>query len=347
MATLTEIAKTSRDLVKFGLFLGAVLIFIYSGYKIYTSRPKPAPPIIPTVDFGKLPSISFPEEKQRPSELILQTIQGSPPEATSVARVYPVEKKSPGLLAGRFAQQFAKQLNFPPEPENKSTEEYIFSDPEYPARRLSYKIASGNFNLKFDLSLDKSPINGNSLPAKKDNAIEEAVKLLQSLNKYPSYISEGTPIATYLDWENGEFVPVKESLNASFVRIDFMPQNVGDFKIKTPTPEKSSVYIILSGKRNQKERIVAINYSIYPPDLSVFATYPLKSSSQAWEELKKGEGYIAVIGRGNESQAYVRDAYLAYFDPGTPHEFLQPIFVFTGDRGFEAYVPAVAKEWIR
>ena len=80
--------------------------------------------------------------------------------------------------------------------------------------------------------------------------------------------------------------------------------------------------MILSGSRIEQERIITINYQLYPINKSAFSTYPLKSSSSAWEELVKGEGYIANIGEGNDNEAFIRDAYIAYFDPGEYQEYL-------------------------
>jgi hypothetical protein len=74
------------------------------------------------------------------------------------------------------------------------------------------------------------------------------------------------------------------------------------------------------------------------------ATYTLKPSSQAWEELTSGKGYILkypAIG----TTVTVRSIRLAYYDSFEPQTYLQPIFVFEGDEGFMGYVAAVASAW--
>ena len=43
--------------------------------------------------------------------------------------------------------------------------------------------------------------------------------------------------------------------------------------------------------------------------------------------------------------ATVRTVTLAYYDSLDPQNYLQPVFVFEGDDGFLAYVPAVALPW--
>ena len=43
----------------------------------------------------------------------------------------------------------------------------------------------------------------------------------------------------------------------------------------------------------------------------------------------------------------IRKVSLAYFEPVTPAQFLQPVYVFEGDRGFAAYVPAIVDKYVQ
>ena len=83
----------------------------------------------------------------------------------------------------------------------------------------------------------------------------------------------------------------------------------------------------------------------FPVDKAKFATYPLKSSSQAFEELKNSQAYIASIGQNLGGLVSIRKVYLAYYDAGFPVDFYQPIIVFEGDKNFMAYVPAVISDY--
>jgi hypothetical protein len=347
MTSLTDTSKYARDAIKYGAVGFVFLIIVFTGWQIYKARPRPTSPIIPTVKFGKLTLLAFPKEKARPNSLILQTIHGGPPEASSTARVYRIPQKSPSLLSGKRAQQFALKLNFSPEPVEKTPSEYKFVDPDYPARSLNYDLLKGNFKLKYDLTIDPSPIGGSSLPANENLAIEEASTIFKSLGKLDGFLANGEKFVSYLKYENNSLTETTNALDAKFVRIDFTSKPIGDLKVKYSQPNKSSVYVVISGRRIEQERIVQIYYQHFPPDENDFATYPLKDSQVAWDELKSGGGFVASIGEGNLNQVFVRDAYLAYFDPGEPQEYLAPIFVFTGDRGFEAYIQAIDPVWIQ
>jgi len=90
---------------------------------------------------------------------------------------------------------------------------------------------------------------------------------------------------------------------------------------------------------------VEISYVYFPVEKEIFGTYPLKPVTQAWNELQQGQGYIANLGQNEDGQVTVRKVYLGYYDADTPQHYLQPIYVFEGDKSFFAYVPAVEPKW--
>lgn len=346
MTNLTETGKLARNFIKYGSVAFFIFILAFVGFKVYQARPKPAAPIVPKVEFGKLPKIKLPQEEKRPNSLILQTIHGDPPIATAVAYVYKTEEKIPNLIAGKQAQKFAESLNFFSEPTNNNNNIYVFSDIDYPARSLTYNVINGIFKLEYNLSQDSLPLTGNFLPTDPRRAANEAVSLLSFLGKLNQQLSAENTKIVYLDFINNEYVETLNTFSAKLVRIDFFRTPINEYEIKTPQKNKSSVYVILSGNRVEQERIIAINYDFYPIQKNILSTYPLKTSQAAWDELLAGGGFVANLGEGNDIQVYVRDGYIAYYDSGEYQKYLQPIFVFTGDREFEAYVPAIDPVWV-
>ena len=75
------------------------------------------------------------------------------------------------------------------------------------------------------------------------------------------------------------------------------------------------------------------------------ATYPIKTAQKAFRELQTRQGFIVNVGN-NQQIITVRKASLAYFDSLEPQQYLQPIYVFSGDNGFQAYVRAIEAEWL-
>jgi len=350
MVTLTEAASYSKKIVVYGILIVIFLILIVIAWGLvrdYIESQRPEPGIITTNGFGQLPKLNFPEQQNRPSFLTLQTIQGGVPEASPVARVYKTESGSTGLLTAKKAQQFAISQGFNPTPTTKTATEHIFSDPSYPARTLTYTLASGNFDLVYDLNLDKSPIEGNKVSTDTRLALAEATALMQNTGKLVPTLKNGIQKVNYYKYINGEEVLSQNRLEANLVRVDFFQEPVDSMEIKTADPNKSSVFITFTGKIDQRQRLIRFHYQLSPIDIDSIQTYPIKAGNVAWEELVNGGGYVVNIGTGNETRVFVRDAYFAYYDPGDPHEYLQPIYVLTGDRGFEAYIQAIDPAWVQ
>ena len=89
--------------------------------------------------------------------------------------------------------------------------------------------------------------------------------------------------------------------------------------------------------------MLQFTYSYWPIDYNTLVTYSQNQRS----------GVAGVAGRrriytpASETQVItVRNIYLAYYDSISPQTYLQPVFVFEGDGGFIAYVPAINPEFI-
>ena len=65
---------------------------------------------------------------------------------------------------------------------------------------------------------------------------------------------------------------------------------------------------------------------------------------QAWEELQSGSAFVLQYPK--TPIITIRNIYLAYYDSISPQTYLQPVFIFEGDDGFVAYVPAVSRDYV-
>ena len=349
MVTLTQAASYSKKVVIYAVFLTIFIILVVIALGLvrdYLKAQIPEPDIVTTNGFGKLPKLVFPQENNRPAILTLQTIQGGVPEASSVARIYKTISNPPGLLASSKAQQFARLQGFNPTPTTKTAIEHVFNDSLYPARILTYNLATGNFDLTYNLEQDNSPILTSKISADSSQILEEAITLLQSSGKFTPSLESGTQKIAYYKYLDNEYALVQNKLEANLVRVNFFTGPIDGMNIKTPNPDQSSVYVTFSGKDNRNQRIIQFHYLLFPVDVTSLQTYPIKAGNIAWEELVSGKGYVVNIGTGNQAQVFVRDTYFAFYDPGELHEYLQPIYVFIGDRGFEAYVQAIDPVWV-
>jgi len=108
--------------------------------------------------------------------------------------------------------------------------------------------------------------------------------------------------------------------------------------------DKANTWILVSPLKEVKKQIVGVNFTYWPVNTKMWATYPLKTSQEAFEELQQGKGKIISL---KGPIITIRKIYLAYLETRAAPEFLQPVFVFDGDDNFRAVVPAIQKMWIK
>ncbi len=351
MGSLTETAFYTRRTINWTIIgiIGYVLLRIFWGLvvTVYLTifPPKPPPP---NHAFGSLPAVIFPPKQASPSaQLIfqLQTIEGSVPVASVSANIYFMPKKGSNLLALSTAQAFAKRLGFTttpvPEPSNKNI--YRFDDLSNPLRHLWYDIVSTNFIIRYDFQQDAGLFLNSKVPSAVE-AKSEAKNMLQTYGLYPEDFNGGDVRVTYYKVAENSLVPVSSQSQADAVRVDFYRPNIASTRVVTGTLSEGPISIVLSGSGNAKKRVLQFSYAYWPIDYSTVATYALKTSTQAWQELQVGGGFILQLPK--TPLVTVRNVYLAYYDSVAPQTYLQPVFVFEGDDGFIAYVSAVSPEFI-
>ncbi len=346
--SLTETAFYTRRAVNWAILGVIAYIILRIFWSIVVALfiilfPPKAPP--PNHAFGRLPAVKFPAQATPSAQFTMQleTIEGTLPAASASAAVYFMPKTAPNLLALNRAQEFATRLEFDPAPIQESKNIYRFNDPQLPLRRLRYDIVSGNFIVRYGFERDPSVFIEKNLPLP-DAARLETINLLESYNLYPTDLSEGNASVSF--WRlNGEQLVSTSSLSqADVVRIDFFRKMIGDTRVFTPVPDEASVAFILSGAEGTRKHVLQFAYTFWPIDYQTSATYALKTSDEAWAQLQSNRNYIARMPVGG-GPAIVRNVYLGYYDTFEPQTYLQPIFVFEGDNGFLAYVPAVAQPW--
>jgi len=351
MASLTETAYHTRRAINLTILgvIAYILLRIFWGVfvSVYLAVfPPKAPP--PNHAFGTLPPLRFPVSAASPSgQLVyqLQTIEGSVPETSSSAHVYFMPKTGSNLLALSTAQNFAKRLNFSTTPVSDPTTDnvYRFDDTQLPLRHMWYDVISTNFIIRYDFQQDAGLFLNNTVPTAEE-ARSEARNLLQTYGLYPEDFEGGDVTVTFYRVNENSLVPVASQSQADAVRIDFYRPNIADTPIVTGVAG-GPISVVLSGSKNSKKRVLQFIYTYWPIDYENTATYQLKTGTQAWQELQAGAGFVLKYPE-NSSTITVRNVYLAYYDPPDPQTYLQPVFVFEGDGGFSAYVPAITPEYV-
>lgn len=342
MSNLTEIAYYTRKTLKYGtIFLLVFLVLRQIFILVYPYIvPPPAPPP-PTQAFGKISAISFPKNAANPSFYPrLETINNKLPEFPLTAKVYFISPKSPNLFTWERAKNWAKQLGFTEEPESTDVYNYVFKNLGFPSTVLKMNVITGNFSFNYNYQNDLT-LSGSRNAPQKEQAITEAKSFLQRANAFSADLAAGTQETIYFRFIPPDLEPAVSLSEADLVLVNFFRANLDEIKVMPPDPKKSLVSVLISGSNDPQRRILQVNFTHFPIEETTYATYPLKTIDQAWQELQKNEGYLASFGQNYDGQVVIRKVYLAYYDLPDEQRFLQPVYVFEGDRDFIGYVPAL------
>ena len=340
MATLTEVGFYTRRIIKWGPVGLVVVMLIPPTWKlvkrIYLAI-NPPPPPAPTVRYGKLPKLVFPEaDPNYKPQYRLETIEGALPKLPNAARVYFVTINKSRILELEKIKPKARALGFDQEPVKVDDQTYKFIGTNRPAE-LTVDIIYNSYAYKYDWRSDPRILDEKTI-SNNEQVLLEAKNMWQNLGLLAADLTEGKAKITYFAGGTGELVPTISLSEANFIRVDMFRADKDGLKVITPKGEESPVNVTLSGSNDRTKRIVEANYSYSRILDNDFSTYPLKGVDKAWTELQAGGGYIA---RSEAIQVTVRKASLAYYESGQPQEFLQPVYMFEGDGGFVAYVSAI------
>ncbi|HZZ98761.1 MAG TPA: hypothetical protein VFG51_02400 [Candidatus Saccharimonadia bacterium] len=341
---LTNVAGFARSFIKYGAIVLVILIIgrvvLNISVSVFKALNPPKPPG-PTDGFGTLPALAFPDNTATVTAYSLQTKSGSLPTLVNILPVYfmPVNKAT--LFSLDASKQIAASLGYVFTPEQFSPTVYRWTKTTPLNSSLQIDIVNQTFSLKTDWASDPNFLVDKSLPDSTD-AQQTARNLLRTANLLGDDMATSEARPTYLKASGTGYTPAVSQSEADFLRIDIFRLPIQlNYPIVRPDPTMGEARIIYSGKQDADLKIVGMNYSHFPIEYDRFETYALKTPAQAWAELQAGQGYIALVDSGT-TKAVVRDVALAYYDSDTPQNYLQPIYVFTGDNNFFAYVPAVA-----
>jgi hypothetical protein len=346
MASLTQVSISSRKIIRYSIFFAIFLIVARVLFGIGSAVYRnffPAPPPPPTVTFGKLPKLPFPEKAKINLTFALETPEGGLPVLPTQSKVFFMPQLAPNLLSLDVAKEKASSLGFLPAEQAVSQTIYRFSHKDTPAT-LEMNIVNGNFSISYDLKADPSPIERK--PPAPEVGAAAVRSYLSSADLLPEDLT-GPTANEFLKIETDKLIGALSLSDSDLIRINFFRKTYDNLPSLTPEPNKGNVWSIISGAREREKQIIAAEYHYFPVDEGKFSTYPIKTSQIAWDELNAGSAYVATYGANAEGKTVtIRRIFLAYFDAGSYTEFFQPIVAFEGDNGFVAYVPAVTSDYI-
>jgi len=343
--SLTVTAHYSRNIIKYG---GVFLVALVVGWSALTAgiaawKAAHPPYIPPQTKYGRLPKIVFPDKSFEKKTFKFELANDKYPTYKDQAKVYVVYRPVSSFLALEQDTKTARVLGFMTTPTEIKSNIYEFKNDTL-NQTLTMNVLDGSFKMEYPYLNDQMLMNPPKVPSK-DEAINTAAAYLQNASKYSEDLKLGEKKVGYWKISYDGLKSAPSQSDANVARVDFFRKNLeDDFEIVTSEPGRASVSVLISGAQVDGKKVIEVNYKYINIDRQSLSTYPIKTSEQAVADLKMGAYWPAAD--TTTSNVTIRRMYLAYFEPISLTNYMQPVYVFEGDNNFIAYVAAVTDEWV-
>lgn len=348
MTTLTQTAYLTRKLINIGVILliaGVTLVAALGLFRSFWQKMFPPPPPPPTQAFGILSVPNAQNNLATPSGQIsytLETVDGALPALPPTLKVYFMPRPGPSFGSFERMQAQAGRLGFTDIPQRIGATAWRFGDKTNPLRVLDIDEVSGNFRLTYNFLSDQS-LFGEKNFASTDQAVGEARSFFENLGVLSEDFRAGQPTVYFYKLEAGVLVPATSLASAEAIGVTFNRKEMDAMPVVSPDFKQGLLSVILSGSSDTKKKILEARYLTVPVDWENFATYAPLSSADAWERLRWGRAIYASLPSPMAKGITIRKVYVAYLDPYPSQSYLQPVMVFSDEKGFITYVPLTAQ----
>lgn len=338
--TLTQTAILTRRVIlisSISLFLGMVSFLGYRVWYAYYLSTLPPVEEKPDTKFGTLPLPDLPIANVSSSNFSysLDTTTGGLPDLGKIIKVFFIPKTYATLLAPEKSQSLASKFDIRSEPEVLSETLYRFRTEE---KAITIDLDTGNFTYL----VEKSPEQPQSLIDSDDKLINDLKNLLNSKGLLDEGLTKGRFKVSLLKFEGENLVPVESRSEAQAAQISIWPQDLNQIPIATPDINQSLITAIVTRSANDLKNYLSLKYTYWPVDETTFATYPLKTTREGYDDLISGKGVVVV--EPERPEVSITSVYLAYFQSEKYTPYLQPVFVFEGPN-FVSFVPAIKEQF--
>lgn len=341
--SLTYTAYTTRRLIKFGgvFVIGFTVIWMISSAAIAAYKAAHPPYVAPDVKYGILPKIVFLNKSFDKKTFTAELANDSLPTFADQAKVYVITRSDSTFLALEEDTKTARAMGFKDEPTEIEDGVYEFRNSTL-NQTLTMNVLENSFQMKYPYQDDQTLLNPTSMPTK-EQAISMAKSYLSSAGVMKDDLNNGETKVSYWRISYDGLTAVSSLSEANAIRVDLFRQDLNDLKILSADVNSASVSVLISGSQVESKKVVEVTYKYAQIDRELFSTYPTKTSAQAWNDLEAGNYWPAADVSGNK--VAIKNMYMAYFEPVSLTNYMQPIYVFEGDNNFVAYVPAVSGEY--
>ncbi len=346
--TLTDLSYNVRKFAPFAVLgLLVILILYYLIQLVFLSfRPSNNNSLYINPIFGKIKKPVIKNAKSSAGlNYTIDTIEGKPITATDSASVYFLPTSPTRFGYREKIYLIAKTLGFDPEVVKYKLDgkEAVFNDSK---QTLRVDITNFNFTYEYNFDSDPQVFQGAIAPDKKESE-DRAINFLKSIGRYPEELAKGKTNSIFVIYEPGSkrMTLTEQGEQANMIEVDFYRPDIEQrYPIVSPTYFNSPNYVMMVPYQSGFKIIKAQVQFFDKSDVQI-GTYPLKTGDVAWEEFKKGGGWI-IQNQQNNQNVVIKSMFLGYLDPDVYQEFLQPVYVFLGEDKFVGYMPAVSDAYM-
>lgn len=343
--TLTQTAVLTKQVIAISTVAIILGLTSFIGYKVWLSYYLAHLPTVeekPDTKFGLLPPPDFPKSNVSTSNFSysVDTITGGLPKVGTdagfekILKVYFVVKSFASLLSADKSQILAEKFGISSPAEILSDTQYKFKDK---TKTLNIDLDSGNFIYSNDATISaKEALDDDN------KLILDFERILESLGILKEDLKNGQTRVTLLRAGEEGFIPTQLHSEADAARISLWPAQIDKKLIFTPDSDKALVNAVVFKGAGDIENYLSLNFFYYPIDTTTFATYPIKTAEQAFDDLRAGKGVVIV--KPPKPEVSITSVNMGYFLGALYSPYLQPIFVFEGP-SFVAYVSAIREEF--
>ena len=331
--------KRASVWIALGVAAFIVILIVYLNRQNIGAAFFPPKSLPATAAFGILPkfNINAGYKPQGNVHYELQTVTGELPALSSTAKVFNISRNAISFSTFDAIGDRARKLGFTGEPV-KFDNELQFKDSGNNNRVLTVNIQNGNLTLTSAYLTDTASL------ASKPRSVEEAKNTAINFFKAAGVDLSDFPtdkIKTSNYRVDGNSLVQTTSLSTTnLIRVDFNRTDLDKFPIVPEKMDLNPVSVLVSDRA-----VVDARYNALAIEKNSFATYPLKGSGLAFEDLKAGHAFYNKTYSGQNLT--ITSVSLGYMDTDSYVEYLIPVYIFNVVGGFSAYVPAVADSWIQ
>lgn len=354
--SLFEISAEVRVIIKWvligiaGLFVAWLLFISIRALIVALTTSKEE---LPTTSFGKLPFPLQPNANLSNINFDLDTGSPTLPANPPLLKVYPIPEPEGKINSLDLAQAKVQNLGISGKGKALSPTLYQFQDTNTPAESVTIDIITGNFTYTFDWIADPTAIRKNFEKPVNISAENIARAFTSNAIEGKNDLEKGEAKISYIKLSGKERVKVSSPSEANAVEVQVFREKLDkQYRVITTDPNKSLVNALVVPENGDKQ-VLQVNFTHWLVDFDKGSTYPLRSTTQAFDDLQKNKGNI-VIGRlDGVDRIRIAEIELAYLETERFTPYLQPIYIFKGDAfagrsksDFVAYVPAVREDWL-